>query len=105
MPVRLLAGSELIGVRMRLALAPWLAMTASVIEVSDRDAVALVGVLAVVSGPLLAEALDDGLARRLRDWLAREGLVAADASQRALSLALEEIVQRLRHALGEPDRS
>ena len=74
-------------------------------EISDRDAVMLIGVLAVLSGPLLAESLDESLAGRIRDWLVGQGLIASDASQRDLSLALQEVVDHLRHARGEYDDS
>lgn len=71
--------------------------------ISDRDAAMVIGVLAVLSGPLLAENLDEALAGQLRNWLAGQGLLPSDVSQRDLSFALQEVVDRLRHARGEYD--
>lgn len=70
---------------------------------SRKDTAALVGVLAVLEGGLLAEQLDSATARKVAERLVREGLLVEDWTSRDLSKSLHALNQRLRTALGEYD--
>jgi hypothetical protein len=71
--------------------------------VSRQDIAALVGVLAVLEGGLLAEQLDETTARKVADRLLREGLLVEDWAPHDLHQCLHDLNQRLRFALGEYD--
>ncbi|GAA0323090.1 hypothetical protein [Kineococcus aurantiacus] len=64
---------------------------------SQDDATALIGVLAVLQGHVLSHELDGDVAARLRR---RVGVDGGDAE---LEAALDNLDQRLRHALEEYD--
>ncbi|HEY4313971.1 MAG TPA: hypothetical protein VGO19_00515 [Actinomycetes bacterium] len=68
---------------------------------SDPDAGAIIGLLAILEGELLAETLDVELAGRFRDRLVDVGLLADSAGLGELRRALGELNQRVRYALGE----
>ena len=68
---------------------------------AKRDAAALIGVLAVLTGESMLDQLDPELAARIAARLAREGLLEEPAGDRALQLALSDLVERLRYTLGE----
>lgn len=68
-----------------------------------RDAAALIGVVGVLTGESMLGQLDGDLSDALKRRLAREALVAAPATDRDLQLALSDLVERLRYALGEYD--
>lgn len=67
----------------------------------DVDARATIGVLAIVEGYLLADALPPVIVERLRDRLAALGLVTANADAREVARALNDLNQRVRHCRGE----
>jgi hypothetical protein len=68
-----------------------------------RDAVAVIGVFAVLEGHLLGADLDAHLTRHLQAWLARRGLLDPDAGTRGLRQLLSDVNQRMRYAIGEYD--
>jgi hypothetical protein len=68
---------------------------------SDVDARAIIGLLAILEGELLGEQLDPALAHRLRDRWVREDLLAEGAELAHLRRALAEMNQRVRYARGE----
>ena len=68
---------------------------------SDPDAGAIIGLLAIVEGELLVGSLDVELADRFRDRFVRAGLLPEDAGLGTLRRALAELNQRVRYALGE----
>jgi hypothetical protein len=74
---------------------------------SDRDAhvAALIGLLAVLEGELLVDAVDPALAARLRDRCVRAGLLDPGAETSQLAGVLGDLNQRLRQALGEFDEA
>jgi hypothetical protein len=74
---------------------------ATVNPVRERDASALIGLLAVVEGFSLAGELAPDLEERLVRRLHRVGLLAHDQSSVAFRSALNGLNQRLRFALGE----
>jgi hypothetical protein len=70
--------------------------------VAKRDLAALVGLLAVLEGELLAQEIGPYLAGRMSDRLVRVGLLDAEqAATRDLCQALDALIHRLRYALGE----
>jgi hypothetical protein len=69
--------------------------------IARRDAAALIGVLAVLTGGSMLDQLDGDLATGLTRRLVREGLLDKAAGSRELQLALSDLVERLRYALGE----
>ncbi|MBM0236789.1 hypothetical protein JNW88_05850 [Micromonospora sp. ATA32] len=68
-----------------------------------RDLSALIGLLAVIEGELMAgevlQPLSDGFRRRLE----RVGLLAPGGAERDLRQAINNLNHRLRYALGEYD--
>jgi hypothetical protein len=68
-----------------------------------RDAVAVIGVFAVLEAHLLGGDLDDHLTRHLQAWLARRGLIDPDSGARDLRQLLSDVNQRMRYAIGEYD--
>lgn len=70
--------------------------------VERADVSALLGLCAVLEGHLRAEpvALSD-LSQRLGRRLAQDGLAGADADERGVRQAINDLNHRLRHALGE----
>jgi hypothetical protein len=73
------------------------------VTLADQDVSALIGLLAVVEGEVLAGQTSSNLARRLSRHLALNGLLAPDTDQHGLARALGEMNQRLRVARGEYD--
>jgi hypothetical protein len=69
----------------------------------QQDAAALIGVTAVLQGHLLIGELSPHLVDSLNRHLHRAGLVASDAGPAELRLALANLTQRVRYALGEYD--
>jgi hypothetical protein len=69
----------------------------------QRDAAALIGILAVLEGEHLAGYLDEDLSRRLGERLQRVGLLGDDWQPRELRQALNDMNHRIRYALGEYD--
>jgi dsDNA-binding SOS-regulon protein len=68
-----------------------------------QDAAALIGVSAVLQGHLLTGELSPHLAQALNRHLHQAGLVQSDAGRAELRLALANLTERLRYALGEYD--
>jgi hypothetical protein len=68
---------------------------------SDPDAGAIIGLLSILEGELLGEALDVELAGLFRDRFVRAGLLPDGAGLGELRRALAEMNQRVRYALGE----
>jgi hypothetical protein len=66
-----------------------------------RDAAALIGVLAVVTGESMLGQLGDDTSNALQRRLVRDGLIVGPASPRELQQALSDLVERIRYALGE----
>lgn len=73
------------------------------VTLADQDVSALIGLLAVVEGEVLAGEASSYLARHLGRHLALNGLLAPDADEQGLAKALGELNQRLRVARGEYD--
>ncbi len=71
--------------------------------VLQRDAQAMIGLLAIVEGEAMAAQLDPGLVDHLSRRFASVGLLAAGASDREFRQALDDMHHRLRYALGEYD--
>jgi hypothetical protein len=70
---------------------------------SREDAAALIGVLATLEGELLS-GLDNGLWNRLAHRLRSQGTIPAGIGDRAgLRIAIANLNQRVRYALGEYD--
>jgi hypothetical protein len=68
---------------------------------SELDSAAVIGVLSILEGELLGEALDVELAARLRDRFVGAGSLPDGAGLGELRRALAELNQRVRYALGE----
>jgi hypothetical protein len=68
-----------------------------------RDLSALIGLLAVLEGELLAGEVSPHLASRVRQRLERTELLEPGGTERALSQAISDLNHRLRYALGEYD--
>jgi hypothetical protein len=68
-----------------------------------QDAAALIGVTAVFQGHLLIGELSPHLVDSLNRHLHRAGLVESDAGPAQLRLALANLTDRIRYALGEYD--
>jgi len=76
--------------------------------VLQRDARALIGLLAVLEGEIMASRLDAPLLKRVSQRFASAGMTANDASDRELRQALNNLNQRLQYAIGgysDPPRS
>lgn len=74
-------------------------------QVSDADLQALIGILAVLQGELLAGSSDE-LALALRRRMSAAGLMTATYEETdvgRLQIALDDLNQRLRYAVGECD--
>jgi len=71
-------------------------------RMDERDLAALIGILAVLEGGLMAGDVSPWLAARIRERLEREALVAHDGTEMDVRRALGDLNQRLRRALGEP---
>ena len=69
----------------------------------QRDAKALIGLLAIVEGEATAFQLDADLVDHLSRRFASVGLVVDGASDREFRQALNDLNHRLRYALGEYD--
>ena len=69
----------------------------------QRDARAMIGLLAILEGHAMGSGLEAGLAEHLSRRFASLGLMAADASNRDFQQALNEMNHRVRYALGEYD--
>jgi hypothetical protein len=67
----------------------------------QRDAQALIGLLAVVENEAMNDQLDVGLRNHLSRRLASVGLMTDAADSRQLRQALNDLNHRLRYALGE----
>jgi hypothetical protein len=78
-------------------------MTAMAVSVSEHDVGLLIGVVAIVSGHLLAEMAPATLFGPMKDRFVSAGVVDDASDQRTLSMACERLVGRLRIALGEYD--
>ena len=66
-----------------------------------RDLAALIGLLALLEGGLMAGELPEHLSARVRDRLERVGLLGVGATERELRQSLFDLNHRLRYALGE----
>jgi hypothetical protein len=67
------------------------------------DIAALIGLLALLEGELMAGAVPEHLSRRIRDRLERVELLGAGATERDLRQSISDLNHRLRYALGEYD--
>jgi len=68
-----------------------------------RDLSALIGLLAVMEGEIMVGELAQHLSGRIRDRLERAGILAANGAEPELCQSLEDLIHRLRYALGESD--
>jgi hypothetical protein len=68
-------------------------------RLSQQDASALIGITAMLGGELMLGQLDGDLERHLRERLTRDGLLGAGRTE-DLTAALENLTQRLHHAVG-----
>jgi hypothetical protein len=66
-----------------------------------RDLSALIGLLAVVEGELMAGEVSRHLSGRVRDRLERVEFVEPGATERDLRQSINDLNHRLRYALGE----
>jgi hypothetical protein len=69
-----------------------------------RDLSALIGLLAVLEGDLMAGEVSGHLSDRIRDRLEREELLERGGTERELRQSINDLNQRLRYALGEYDQ-
>jgi hypothetical protein len=69
----------------------------------QQDAAALIGVTAVLQGHLLTGGLSANLVDSLNRHLHKAGLVESDSGPAELRLALANLTDRIRYALGEYD--
>ncbi|GGL21491.1 hypothetical protein GCM10012284_65110 [Mangrovihabitans endophyticus] len=67
------------------------------------DVAALIGLLALLEGELMAGGVPEHLSRRIRDRLERVGLLGAAGTERDLRQSISDLNHRLRYALGEYD--
>lgn len=67
------------------------------------DLAALIGLLALLEGELMAGAVPESLSRRIRDRLERVGILRSGGSERNLHQSISDLNHRLRYALGEYD--
>jgi hypothetical protein len=65
---------------------------------------ALIGLLALLEGELMAGGVPERLSRRMGDLLERVGLVGAGGTERDLRQSISDLNHRLRYALGEYDK-
>jgi hypothetical protein len=70
---------------------------------SQQDAAAIIGVLAILEGAHLAGDLNEDLTRRLANRLHVVGLLGERWRPRELRQALNDMNHRVRYALGEYD--
>jgi hypothetical protein len=68
-----------------------------------RDVAGLIGILALLEGELMTEGVPEHLSGRIRDRLARVGLLGSTGTERELRQAISDLNHRLRYALGEYD--
>jgi hypothetical protein len=71
--------------------------------VLQRDAQALIGLLAILEGEAMASQLDAGLVDHLSGRFTSLGLLPPGARHREVRQALNDMNHRLRYALGEYD--
>jgi len=64
---------------------------------------AVVGLLALLEGELMAGGVPERLSRRIRDRLERVGLLRVGGTERDLRQSISDLNHRLRYALGEYD--
>jgi hypothetical protein len=64
---------------------------------------ALIGLLAVIEGEIMADEVPPHLAGRLRDRLEREMLLEPHGTERDLRQSINDLNHRVRYALGEYD--
>lgn len=69
----------------------------------QRDAEALIGVLAILEGEAMAAQLDRGLMDHMSRRFVSVGLLPNAAGDRELQQVLNDLNHRLRYALGEDD--
>jgi hypothetical protein len=67
------------------------------------DLVALIGLLAVLEGELMAGSVSEHLAKRVSGRFARAGLLGDRATPHELRQAINDLNHRLRYARGEYD--
>ena len=70
-----------------------------------RDAEALIGILAVLDGVIWGGTLDEWTTSKVAERFARQGLLAADHNRNDVHQALDDLIQRLRYAVGDYDSS
>jgi hypothetical protein len=68
-----------------------------------RDLAALIGLLAVTEGEIMAGEIPPHLTGRIRDRLERETLLEPHSTERDLRQAINDLNHRVRYALGEYD--
>jgi hypothetical protein len=71
--------------------------------VCGRDIAALIGLLAVIEGELVAGEVSPHLSDRIRRRLEREALLEPNGTERDLRQAINDLNHRLRYALREYD--
>lgn len=69
--------------------------------VQRRDAEVLIGTLAVLDGAIWGGTLDEWTASKVAERFVRQGLLAADHNRNDVHQALDDLIQRLRYAVGE----
>jgi hypothetical protein len=66
-----------------------------------QDVAALIGLLALLEGELMAGGVPERLSARVRDRLERVGLLGTGGTERDLRQSISDLNHRLRYALGE----
>jgi hypothetical protein len=68
-----------------------------------QDVAALIGLLAMIEGEIMAGEVPPRLSDRIRRRLERKTLLQPDGTERDLRQAINDLNHRLRYALGEYD--
>lgn len=70
---------------------------------STKDAAAIIGILANLSGEIMVGQLDNAHVASIRQRMTRDGLLPQGATQEEIVKGLGDLVDRIRVALGEYD--
>jgi hypothetical protein len=71
--------------------------------VQRRDAIVLIGILAILEGVIWGGQLDEWTTSKVAERFVQQGVLDADHDQRDLRQAINDMNQRIRYAAGEYD--
>jgi hypothetical protein len=71
--------------------------------VQRRDAEVLVGILAILDGVIWGGTLDEWTTSNVAERFVGQGLLTVDHNRHDVHQALDDLIQRLRYAIGEYD--